>query len=127
MSKIVLDASALLVLLNHEPEAALVEEALPRAVISAINLSEVVAKLSDSGVSEGAIREAIQGLQLEVVPFDTEQAYEAGLLRPITKGLGLSLGDRGCLSLARRLGLPVLTTDRVWGQLSVGAEVRVIR
>lgn len=53
------------------------------------------------------------GLPLEVVPFDHEQAYAAGQLRPLTKSLGLSLEDRACLSLAQRLGLPVITTDAV--------------
>jgi PIN domain nuclease of toxin-antitoxin system len=125
--EVVLDASALLALLNREPGAELVAAALPGAAVSAVNLSEVVVKLAEAGMPEKAIREALQGLPLDVVPFDEEQAYEAGLLRPLTKGVGLSLGDRGCLGLALRLGLPVLTADRTWQQLSVRAEVRVIR
>ncbi len=127
MPEVVLDASALLALLNREPGAELVAAALPSAAVSTLNLSEEVAKLAEAGVPEEAIRVALQGLPLEVVPFDQEQAYGAGLLRPYTKDLGLSLGDRGCLSLALRLGLPVLTADRAWQRLSVGAEVRVIR
>ncbi len=127
MAEVVLDASALLALLNGEPGADLVAAALPRAAISALNLSEVVAKLAEAGMPETAIREALQGLQLDVVPFDVEQAYEAGLLRAATKGVGLSLGDRGCLGLALRLGLPALTADRRWEELSIGALVRVIR
>ena len=127
MPEVVLDASALLALLNREPGAELVAAALSGAAVSALNLSEVVAKLSDAGMPEGAIREALQGLPLDIIPFELEQAYEAGFLRPSTKGVGLSLGDRGCLSLALRLGLPVLTADRTWQQLAVGAEVRVIR
>jgi PIN domain nuclease of toxin-antitoxin system len=125
--EVVLDASALLALLNREPGAELVAAALSGAAVSALNLSEVVAKLSDAGMPEGAIREALQGLPLDIIPFELEQAYEAGFLRPSTKGVGLSLGDRGCLNLALRLGLPVLTADRTWQQLAVGAEVRVIR
>jgi len=122
----VLDASALLALLNREPGADLVARALPDTVISAVNLSEVVAKLAGAGAPEEEIREAIQALRLEVLPFDQEQAYEAGLLYPLTKGVGLSLGDRSCLSLARRLGVAALTTDRTWKRLNV-AEVRTIR
>ena len=76
---------------------------------------------------EREIRDVVEGLHLEVVPFESEQAFEAGLLRPATKALGLSLGDRGCLSLARRLGLAVLTADSTWDQLSLGVEVRLIR
>ena len=127
MARAVLDASALLALLNGEPGAEEVAAVLHEAAISTVNLSEVVAKLAEAGMPEPAIREAFQMLPLEVVPFDMEQAYEAGVLRPATRVAGLSLGDRSCLALAKRLGLPALTTDRTWEQLSVGAEVRAIR
>lgn len=66
-------------------------------------------------------------LGLEVIPFDEDQAYEAGLLRTATRDAGLSLGDRGCLSLSRVKGLPVLTADKTWLDLRVGVEVKVIR
>ena len=127
MTEAVLDASALLALLNAEPGADIVVAALPTSVISAVNFSEVVATLMVEGMPEAGIKEAMQGLPLEIVPFDIEQAYAAGALRPTTRSLGLSLGDRGCLSLARMLGIPALITDRAWGQLDVGVEVRVIR
>ena len=127
MARAVLDASALLALLNGEPGAEEVAAVLHEAAISTVNLSEVVAKLAEAGMPEPAIREAFQMLPLEVVPFDMEQAYEAGVLRPATRVAGLSLGNRSCLALAKRLGLPALTTDRTWEQLSVGAEVRAIR
>ncbi len=66
-------------------------------------------------------------LELTIVDFNTELAYQAGLLSPLTKGAGLSLGDRACLALAQRLGLPALTADRAWKDLSLGIEVQVIR
>lgn len=78
-------------------------------------------------MSERAIRQALEPLGLEIVPFDEEQAYTAGLLRVATKGTGLSLGDRGCLSLAQRLNCPALTADRSWLDLSIGANINVIR
>ena len=127
MPEVVLDASALLALLNAEPGAELVAEALPEAAVSAVNFSEVVAKLSEASMPEEAIRDTLQGLSLEVVPFDLDQAYEAGLLRSATRRVGLSLGDLGCLSLARRLNLPALTADQTWERLSADARVRVIR
>ncbi|MBI2856698.1 MAG: type II toxin-antitoxin system VapC family toxin [Chloroflexi bacterium] len=127
MTRMVLDASALLALLNREAGAEVVAEALPEAVVSAVNISEVVAKLADVGMPEHAVSEALRGLALETLPFDLEQAYTTGLLTPSTKVVGLSLGDRCCLSLARMLGVPALTADRSWERLSAGIEVRVIR
>ncbi len=123
----VLDASALLVLLNAEPGVEVVSQALPLGVMSAVNLSEVIAKLAEAGMPEAVARQAIGGLAVEVVSFDDEQAYMAGMLRPLTMHLGLSLGDRACLALARLLNSPALTTDRLWAQLDLGIEVEILR
>ncbi len=127
VSEAVLDASALLALLNHEPGHEEVAGTVPHAAISAVNLSEVVAKLADSGMPEEGIREALEGLALEVHGFGRELAYKTGLLRPTTRSRGLSLGDRACIALGSRLELPILTTDRAWEELDVEAEIRLIR
>lgn len=127
MNDLVIDASALLAILAQEPDAERWSVALTDAAISAVNLSEVVAKLADTGMSEAEIRSALEPLGLDVVPFDFTQAYEAGLLRPQTKGIGLSLGDRACLALARSRKSPVLTADRAWARLSIGVDVQLIR
>ncbi|MHC4972750.1 MAG: type II toxin-antitoxin system VapC family toxin [Planctomycetota bacterium] len=126
MDSVVLDASALLVLLNREPGAEQVGEALPGAVISAVNLAEVIGKLVDAGMPEEALRGVLRGLSLSVVPFDLGDAYAAGLLRAPTRRAGLSPGDRACLALAAKLELPALTTDRAWKHVRSGATVRVV-
>ena len=128
VSEVVLDASAFMALLNSEPGGEMVAEAIPEAAISAVNFSEVVAKLAENrGADEEAIRRVLQDFPFDIVPFDEEQAYEAGFLRPATRNLGLSLGDRACVGLARRSGAPVLTADHRWSRLSVGVDVTVIR
>ena len=91
-----------------------------------MNLSEVVAKLDDDGVPELEIHRAIGRLHLDVHAFDAAQAYAAGVLRQKTRTLGLSFGDRACLSLAQRLGAVVLTADRSWARLEIGVAVEVI-
>jgi len=127
MSDFVLDASALLALLNQEVGSEVVGAVISQTVISTVNLSEVIAKLADKGLPRDVITSALEGLGLEVVEFDQEQALTAGLLRSKTKVAGLSLGDRACLALAFQLGLPALTTDRIWDTLNLDIEVRVIR
>lgn len=127
MSNYVLDASAILALLNNEPGSDRVTNVLTAAVISSVNLSEVVARLADSGMSKTEVREVISTLGLDVIHFDTEMAYRAGMLRPLTRQAGLSFGDRACLALGESLGLPVLTTDRTWADLELGINVQVIR
>ena len=127
MSNVVLDASALLALLRVEPGAERVEARLQDACIGAVNLSEVVAQLVEDDVPEAEIRIAIGRLELDVHAFDAQYAYSAGMLRKITLGFGLSLGDRACLALAQSLGAPALTADRSWLRLDLGIAIEVIR
>lgn len=124
----ILDASALLVLLKGELGSERVIQAIrDEAAISAVNFSEVVGKLRDGGMPAEDIHESLDPLELDIIEFDTELAYQAGLLRPITKNAGLSFGDRACLALAQHLNLPALTTDRAWKDLIPGVNVQVIR
>ena len=124
----VLDASALLALLQDEPGADAVASRLPNSAISAVNLSEVVAKLTERGVPAAELRQALDGMALDVRPFDTEAAYAAGSLRRATRTLGLSLGDRACLALAMQLDAVALTTDRAWlGLPDVAVRVEAVR
>jgi PIN domain nuclease of toxin-antitoxin system len=123
----VLDASALLALINAEPGWERVAEALPDAVISAVNFSEVVGKLIDHGIPAEEVRALLAGLGLEVIPFDEEAACGAGALRAIRGGKQLSLGDRACLHLAHARSVPALTADRYWSRLDIGIEVVLIR
>jgi PIN domain nuclease of toxin-antitoxin system len=127
VSKVVLDASALLALVNQEPGQAIVAEVLPQSWVSAVNVSEVVAKLIDQGVPEAAVQEVLTVLNLQVVPFDERQGLMAGYLRSRTKHLGLSLGDRACLALGLLQPCQVLTADKAWAQLDLGIEIQVIR
>lgn len=127
MTDAVIDASALLALLNGEPGAEIVAGYLTRGIISSVNLSEVVAKLADGGIPEHGIRNTLVPLGLNVSLFDEGQAYTAGLLRAATRDLGLSSGDRACLGLAKTLNVAALTADRAWAQLSIGVTIKVIR
>lgn len=124
---VVLDASAILALLNDEHGAETVFTLLDSAVASSVNVSEVVAKLAARGGDEAVIREAFARLQLPVIPFDEDHAYAAGFLRPSTQPAGLSFGDRACLALAAQLGATAVTADRRWLDLPLPVPVRLIR
>ncbi|MBV8688345.1 MAG: type II toxin-antitoxin system VapC family toxin [Alphaproteobacteria bacterium] len=127
MTEHVLDASALLALMLGERGAEEVLGLLPTAVVGAVNLSEVVAKLQERGVPEAEIDLSLPDLDLRIIPFDEAQAIAAGKLRVRTRSLGLSLGDRACLALAMTRGAPVVTTDRTWRKVDVGVDVVVVR
>lgn len=124
---VVLDTSAVLASLWNEPGAARVDEVIGEARISAVNLSELIAKLVDRGASDDQVADVLTALNLEVEAFGVGQARLSGELRRETKAFGLSLGDRCCLALAKEQDAPVLTADRVWAELDIGVEIEVIR
>jgi ribonuclease VapC len=123
----ILDASALLAMLNGEPGGASVEPYLTEAGISSVNWSEVIQKLLAKKVITTGMQEDFQKLGLMILPFTTEQAELAASLWTTTKPLGLSLGDRACLALAMTLNLPVVTADRAWKTLNLTILVQIIR
>ena len=127
MSEVILDASALLALLNGEPGHEQVASVLSGSIIDTVNLSEVMAKIVENGMPESQAMSTLHDLDLEIIPFDTDLALRAGALRPRTKPIGMSLGDRACIALGMRLSLPVLTTDRNWQALASEVEIQVIR
>ena len=123
----VLDASALLAYLHEETGHESVASALSGSLICSVNWSEVVQKSVAHGVAPDGLRGDLAALGLAVVPFSAEDAELAATLWPATRVFGLSLGDRACLALARQRRLPAFTTDRIWGELAVNIEIRVIR
>lgn len=127
-----LDASALLAFLHGERGAEQVAEALEEgAWMSLVNFAEVLSKLAEEGLDPKEARARMEevGLlaALGLLPFTEEDALEAARLRPLTRSLGLALGDRACLALGLRLGLPVLTADRAWARLALGVRVVLLR
>jgi PIN domain nuclease of toxin-antitoxin system len=127
MTDVVLDASAVLAVLNGEPGAEAVWDCLPGAHLSAVNAAEVAAKLVDGGLGAEHAGQSLERLGARVVPFEAVDVVSVAHIRLATRSAGLSLGDRACLALARRLGLPAVTADRQWRGIQVGVEVRLIR
>ena len=128
MNRIVLDASAILAVINAEPGAEkLTAHLLAGAVGSTVNLAEVQTKLVSRGwTSEQAWEDATSPVR-EVLPFDEEQARIAGDLVTQTRHLGLSLGDRACLALGIALKAPIYTAEKAWKKVKVSVRIHVIR
>ena len=124
---VVLDASAVLVLLLDEPGADVVADALDDdSALSAVNLAEVLSKLADHGVDVPRLGEQLAAAGLRIEPMTELDAEEVGRLRRRDAQRVLSLGDRCCLALARRLDAVVMTADRLWSDVEVDIQVRQV-
>jgi ribonuclease VapC len=123
----VLDASALLVFLFAEPGHELVASRLTTALLSTVNLAEVLGRFARDGHDIVEVERRLGASGIEIVPFDRFQATLAASLLPATRASGLSLGDRACLALACARSLPALTADRSWSELDLPCEVLQVR
>ena len=129
----VLDASALLAYLRDEPGADSVADAIAEgATVSTVNLAEVLSRVADRGgdpltLVDDLTRNGLLDGAITVEPFTAVDASETARLRPVTRGVGLSLGDRACVALARRLRSRVLTADTAWSQADLDVEVHQIQ
>ena len=128
MARIVFDASAVIALLRDEAGADMIASYAGDALLSAVNLQEVIKALLMRGFSLEVARAMIDALHLEIRPHTSEDAYSAAGLYAATKAHGRGLGDRTCMALAISEGLPALTTDQDWAKISIpGLTVTLAR
>ncbi len=126
-ARFVLDSSAILAVVFGEPGEDRAATLVTNGLVSTVNLSEAAAKMNERGFEDGQTRLLLGALGFEIADFGAEDAFDAGRLRAATRAAGLSFGDRACLALALREGLPVATADRAWTGLDLGVAVEVIR
>ena len=109
---IVLDASALLALINREPGWNVVARAAASedATISAVNYAEVLQKAARVGIAAEEIDAALDEPAVTITPFRRLDArLAASFYRHRSDP---SLADRVCLALGRSLSSAIYTTDR---------------
>jgi ribonuclease VapC len=121
----VLDASAILALLQEEPGTDEVEHLLDGAVMSCVNLSEVLQKAEQHGVHSEGLEYDLEALGIEFRDFGVSSARPTA--EAWSPGGGLSLGDRACLALAGMIGGTAVTTDARWARAGLDVDLRVLR
>jgi ribonuclease VapC len=123
----VLDSSAALAFLLSERGGHVVIPILEGGLLSTVNLAEIHARMIRLGAAAPHAWGRILSLQCEICPLTEAQARIAAELVPLTRPLGLSLGDRACLALALERKAKAYTADRNWKNLNLGIEIEVIR
>jgi PIN domain nuclease of toxin-antitoxin system len=113
-----------LALLQGEPGSERVHKALPKSAITSVNACEVLGVLVRGGCSPAEAVLIFDKLHIAVLPFTYSQAQSAASLLLLKPARPLSLGDRACLGAAVESGKRVLTAERSWSKLDLGA-VRV--
>lgn len=125
--KNVLDASAIAALLFAEPGADTVADAIADgAAISTVNVCEVGSVLTRRGLDPNELLAPLLN-QVTVEPFTVADALVAALMSSQTVGVGLSIGDRACLALAKRLDAAAVTAEHTWALVNVSVTVHLIR
>ncbi len=119
MTRGVFDASAVIALLRDEPGAQFLEDFAGESLISAVNLQEVVKAMLVHGYPTKIVQEMLAQLELEVMAHKENDAWAAAELAAATRKKGSGLGDRSCMALAIREGLPAITTDKAWTELDI--------
>jgi PIN domain nuclease of toxin-antitoxin system len=99
---------------------------MSQAVMSAVNVSEVATKAIEHGATVEQTLGVLDSLKMHILPFDGDDAYLAASLRPLTAPAGLSLGDRCCLALGKRLGAPIYTADGGWRGLEDTVKLELV-
>ncbi len=74
--------------------------------MSTVNVAEFCAKLTDREASAKDVGDAVDDLGVSIEAFLRIDAETSGAWRASTRSIGLGLGDRACLALAYRLGVP---------------------
>jgi ribonuclease VapC len=127
VTRVVLDASAILAVIRNERGAAEVLPLLHTSMISAVNFTEVLKRGQEKGGSPAVTRALFSNVGIPIVEFDERQAVLCAELAARTQDLGLSLADRSCLALGIISESRIITADQRMSQAVLPIKIVLIR
>lgn len=122
----VIDASALILMLEGRSGASDVIEALPGARVSVLSIAEVAIHFQRLGMPVGEIDVMLRRLPIQRVGIDHDLAWGIVTLGIGDVTLGRSLGFLVALALAVEAQLPLMTADPDALQLANSASVETV-
>jgi PIN domain nuclease of toxin-antitoxin system len=127
---IILDSSVVVAVIRDEPRGERAAQLLETqaCAMSVVNSSEVAARLTADGIDVRTTRTILDGLGIAELPFTRAEAELAAALRPVSRHLGLSLGDRACIATSMLLDATAFTADQAWAKLDLpDADIQLVR
>jgi len=125
----VVDASAVLAWLFKERGEDAVDKVLPFAVLSAVNLAEVLYRAREEGLSSSTLQQDLEGYGVTIEAFDAAEARLVTDVRDLARraNVSLSLADCCCLATAMHRQLPAIGGDQAWEALDLPIELLPFR
>jgi ribonuclease VapC len=120
------DSSAVLAVLKEEPEAHAFRRRLPLAVMSTVNMAELLSHADRDG-RQKELERLLRLFDIRVEDFTREDMREVGDSGGQRWQLAWGVADGACLVLARRLGAVALTKEVTWEAAGrrMGVQVEV--
>ena len=123
----ILDASSILAIIFEEPGAEIAIAHSDGAMLSAVNLDEVLHKSARRGIAGADVERQLTKLGVVIAPFGAAEARIAAALYSRVDRTGTSFADRACLALGFATGWPIFTCDGKWLDLGLDLDIRLIR
>lgn len=118
----ILDASAVLCVLDDAPGADRIAAVLDTASISSVSVALVAAELTRRGADPQEVAAVLRELHLTVIPFGFEQAVETGTFGSRARDEDTDLEQWALAAAAMKLGATAFTGKRNDLGASRGAE-----
>ena len=119
----VLDTSALMALFLGEINAEYASEILDYACVSSVTVCEILTEFQQEGGDAQAMLMQLQKLNLDIRPFDAEQAEFAIDLLSVENGEQLHFSDRAALALAMSMKVQVYSQSPYLKHLDIAVKV----
>lgn len=127
MTRRALDTSVIMAILLDEPGQEIAARLAPGAILSSVNLAEIVTKCIEKAVPPQIAQEYIRNSNIEIVGFDARLAILTGELVEVARKGVLSLGDRACIATAIYSDATAVTADRIWSTFDLPCKIELIR
>ena len=123
----VIDSSALLAIIYDEGENKEVQKHFDHSYMSVINATECLIVLNRNGMPMDVAQNLLESIISKFIPTEYNNILLIAEIKNSNVDIELSLGDCTCIALGNKLGLQIVTADKVWLKVKCKSNIRCIR